>query len=71
MHRRLAHQRGVVGRDIDRDARSESARRSAGIDCPARPHQHRHVGPRDAVLEVRPSEQVGEVLGLGAFGVEG
>ena len=33
--------------------------------------QHRHVGPVDAVLEVRPAQQVGEVLGLGPLGVEG
>ena len=38
---------------------------------PAGPHEHRHVGPRDAVLEVGPAEQVGEVLGLGAVGVVG
>ena len=70
-HRRVLHERQLVARHLDRDAgRAESAaeRRDAGA---ARADQHRHPVPGDAVLEVCAAEQVGEVLGLGALGVEG
>ncbi len=70
-HGRVAHQRHLVAGDLDRHpGGSERAaqRRDRGASGP---HQHRHVVPGDAVLEVRAAEQVGEVLGLGAVGVEG
>ena len=70
-HGRVLDQRQVVAGDLDRDAgRAEGAaqRRDAG---PAGADQDGHPVPRDAVLEVGPAEQVGEVLGLGALGVEG
>ena len=41
-----------------------------GVRRAARAPQHRHLGPR-TVLEVGPAQQVGQVLGLGARGVEG
>ena len=48
-----------------------SARRSAGIE--ARPERTSTAisDQRDAVLEVGAAQQVGDVLGLGALGVEG
>ena len=70
-HRGVAHQRHFVGGDLDRYAgRAERAaqRRDGGA---SRAHQHRHLVPGDAVLEVCAPEQVGEVLGLGPLGVEG
>ncbi len=70
-HRRVLDQRQLVARHLDRDAgRAESPaqRRDAGA---ARADEHGHPVPRDAVLEVGAAEQVGEVLGLGALGVEG
>ena len=70
-HRWLRDQRGVVAGHLDRDAR--------GAEGPAQPRdgaapgadQHRHLRPGQPVLEVGPAQQVGDVLGLGAVGVEG
>jgi hypothetical protein len=68
--RRLAHQRSLVAGHLDRDARrgqrpaQSRDRRASGA------HQHRHLAPPDAVLEMRPAEQVGDVLDLRPCGVE-
>ena len=67
----IAHQREVVGGDLDRYAgggERTPKRRDAG---PSRPHQDSHPLPGDAVLEVGTTKQVGQPLGLGAFGVVG
>ena len=70
-HRRLAHQGGVVGGDLDRDPGREERppqtgdRRASGTD------EHRHLRPGDAVLEVGPAQEVGEMLRLRAVGVVG
>jgi hypothetical protein len=69
-HGRLADQGRVVAGDLDRHPGGASDRRSAGsVDAPGA-HQHGHLGPGHAVLEVGAAQQVGEVLGLGAGGVE-
>ena len=70
-HRRVADQRHLVAGHLDRDAgRAERAAQRRDRRTP-RTDQHRHVVPGDAVLEVGAAKQVGEVLGLGALGVEG
>ncbi len=69
-HGGVADQRHLVAGHLDRHpggaegAAQRRDRRTPGA------HQDRHLVPRDAVLEVRAPEQVGEVLGLGALGVE-
>ena len=68
-HSGVAHEGHVVGGDLDRDARTSECPAQAGDGVASRPHQHGHVGPLDAVLEVGAPEQVGEVLGLGALGL--
>ncbi len=69
--RGVADQRDLVAGDLDRHpGRPEGAAQRRDRRT-ARPDQHGHVVPRDAVFEVGAAQQVGEVLGLGAVGVEG
>ena len=70
-HRRIAHQGYVVAGHLDRDACGAQCPAQAGDRGPAGPNQHGHLVPRQAVLEVGPAQQVGEVLGLGPLCVEG
>ena len=70
-HGRVTHQRHLVAGHLDRHpsgSQRTPQRREHGATGS---HQHRHVGPVDAVLEVSAAEQVGQVLGLGPLGVEG
>ncbi len=70
-HGGLPDQRGLVAGDLDGHP-GRGQRPAQGGDAAApRPDQHRHLGPADAVLEVGAPQQVGDVLGLGAGGVEG
>ena len=68
---RVADQRHLVAGDLDRDPGGAERAAQRRDRLPARPHQHRHLVPGDAVLEVGPAQQVGEVLGLAAVAVEG
>ena len=68
---RLPHERHLVARDLHRDPgcrEGSPQRRDRG---PPGADQDGHVAPRHLVLEVGPAEQVGDVLDLGALGVEG
>ena len=67
----LPHERGVVGGDLDRHAGGQERPPQTGDRRTPRADQDRHVRPGQAVLEVGPAQQVGEVLGLGAVGVVG
>ena len=68
---RVADQRHLVAGHLDRHAGgAERAAQRRDRLAPG-PDQHGHLVPGDAVLEVRPPEQVGEVLGLGPVAVEG
>ena len=67
----VAGQRQVVAGHLDRDpgrGQRPPQRRDVGL---AGPDEDRHPRPVDTVLEVGAPQQVGEVLGLGAVGVEG
>ena len=68
---RVADQRHLVAGHLDRHAGGAEGTTQRRDRLAAGPHQHGHLVPRDAVLEVRPPEQVGQVLGLGPVAVEG
>ena len=70
-HGRVAHERHLVVRHLDRDSRGAECPPQGRDRRPPRPDEHGHVVPRDAVLQVGAAEQVGEVLRLGPLGVEG
>ena len=70
-HRGVAHQRELVAGHLDGHAGRTQRATQRRDGAAARAHQHRHLVPADAVLEVGAAQQVGEVLGLGTFGVEG
>ena len=68
---RVADQRHLVAGHLDRHAGGAEGTTQRRDGLAAGPHQHGHLVPRDAVLEVRAPEQVGQVLGLGPVAVEG
>ncbi len=61
----------VVAVDLDRDARRGEGPAHAGDGAGAGAYQDGHVGPGDAVLQVCPAEDVGDVVEFGAGGREG
>ena len=64
-------ERQVVGRHLDRHAGTGQRPPQRGDAGAAGADQHRHPVPLDAVLEVRPAQQVGQPLCLGPLGVVG
>ncbi len=69
-HGGLVDQGRVVGGHLDRHPGGQQGPPQGRDRGPAAAHQHRHVGPADAVLEVGAAQQVGGVLHLGPRGVE-
>ena len=69
-HCRVARERDVVAGDFDGHPGGAECPAQARDRRPARPDQHRHVVPVDAVLEVCAAQQVSEVLGLCPLGLE-
>ena len=62
---RLGTQRQFVTGDLDRDVGRGQRSAQSRDRSHARPHQHRHLRPGQAVVEVRPTQQFGDPLGLG------
>ena len=70
-HGGLAHQRGLVGGDLDRHAGRGQRPAQAGMEVRPDRTSTAISDQRDAVLEVGSAKQVGDVLGLGPGGVVG
>ena len=69
--RGLLVQRQLVGRDLDRHAGGGERTAQRGHGPAAAAHEHRHLVPRHALLEVGAAQRVGDVAGLRRLGVEG
>ncbi|CAM5744397.1 hypothetical protein SHIRM173S_06617 [Streptomyces hirsutus] len=67
-HRRFVAQGKVVAVDVHRDARRGEGPADGGKGAGAGPHQDGHVVPGDAVLQVGPAQDVGDVVQLRAGG---
>ena len=62
----LTRQRQLVTRDVHRDPGRRQRTSQRRDRTAAGPNQHGHLVPPDAVLHMRPPQQVGDVLELGA-----
>ncbi len=65
---RLLAQRQVVAVDLQRHPGRSERPPHPGDGPGAGPDQHRHLAPRHAVLQMRPAQQVGDRVQLGAGG---
>ena len=64
----LLRERHLVGRHDDRHAGRQQAAAQRRERAGGRPQEHRHVGPGDPVVQVRPAQDVGHEGGLAGRG---